>query len=205
MDMERMIYPNRAQVQIDVVDHLRKAADFLAVDEESMRNPANVAALMLREMYTGGGTLSDYVGSSLGEYIVETLGLTEARLDWEEEEDVWMVRHHNYGRETLYGAYTSYQEMQDAVTASGVMAVFASDGAWERICRLDLLDNPGAERLRGEALVSRVKEILRGAGAGIREGGRAGELAALAIHRASGQFSYEDLNCEDLYEEDKGV
>ncbi len=193
MDMERMIYPNPTQVKIDVIQHLRKAAEFLTLEHLTRTHPSNVAACLLRETYVGGSMLADYVASSLGEHLVETLGLTEARLDWDPDESVWLVHHLAMEQETFYGGYNSYAEMLQAMATSGGMAVFASDGAWERIRQLDLMDTPGAEQLTGEPLVERIREIMRGAGASIRGGGRAGELAALAIYRASGQFAYKDL------------
>ena len=195
-----LVYPQQQEVSDAVTDHLRKAADDLRDKKQPPQHPTNVAAQLLRETYTGGSALADYVGASLGEHLVETLGLTEGRLYWSEGEKLWSVF---YGEgQHLYGSYTSFQEMMDTMKVHGGIAVWADDeDTLERIQTLNLLDNPDAERLRGETLVARVREIMKHRAMSItNEGdgkGRAGDLAACAIYHAADAFRVEDLNEED--------
>ena len=197
-----LVYPKQGEVSDAVTDKLRQAADLLRNDKQPPQHPANVAAGLLREMYVGGSALADYVGNSLGEHITDTLGLTPAKLHWNEEDSIWTVHWDNGTADVLYGVYASYQQMLDAMQVHMGMAVWADDeDTLDRIHKLNLLDDPAAERLRGEALVARVKEIMQHRAVSITSegdgGGRAADLAAVAIYRAADVFCEEDLNEED--------
>ena len=138
----------------------------------------------------GGSALADYVGESLSTHLVETLGMTEAKLYWNEE-GVWSVYYDKGEGQHLYGSYPSFQEMMDTMKGHGGIAVWAGDeNTLERI-RQDNAKRMREEEERGKARRAEEEPVYLD----IMQNGHS--LAAATL-RGPGAWDIADVLCKSL-------